>query len=64
VTGGQFIYTNPYSQTEIIARIYEASIEYSNHEKWGPICLKQHKKIVEKQSNDLNSLIKLIGYEK
>ena len=34
VTGGEFIYTNPYSKIEIIARIHEASIEYSNNEKW------------------------------
>ena len=64
VTGGQFIYTNPYSQIEIIARIHEASIEYSNHEKWSAICLNQHKKIVKKQSDDLKNLIKLINYEK
>lgn len=64
ISGGKFIYTNPYSQIEIISRIYEASIEYSNHEKWSAICLNQHEKIINKQLDDLNSLINLINHEK
>lgn len=60
ITQGQFIYFNPYSVSEIKARILEAIESYQEKEYWNEICSNTLKIIQHKQQKDVEKTIRMI----
>lgn len=60
VTQGNFIYFNPYSISEIKARILEAIHSYKEREFWDKLCAKTQKIIQKKQMNGVKDTISFI----